>query len=70
MVFMAKSMFGLLNVVKVLLELFLSSFACFFSNPHHRPRREKEEGSTFTQQIGDSLLPRNKHVIKCLPREF
>lgn len=55
MVFMAKSMFGWLNVVKVLLELFLSSFACFYSNPHHRPRREKEEGSTFTQQIGIRL---------------
>lgn len=24
----------------------------------------------FTHQIGDSLLPRNNRVIKCLPKEF
>lgn len=55
---MEKSMFGWLNVV---LELFsairvIPIFICMlFSNPHHRPRREKEEGSTFTQQIGIRL---------------
>lgn len=43
MVFMEKSMFGWLNVVKVLLELFLSSFACFFPIPIIGPVEKKRK---------------------------